>query len=136
MTALVSRVLVAAVLLPVVLLLIWAGGWWLVGLAVVAAMVALHELYVMTRDLRPVLLAGYAGTLATLIGAEVRVDSQLGTGSRFTLSLPIEPSASARNGGTARQDTASSNEGKRSPIGADSASPTGVDASVEAGGRP
>ncbi|MGH3063065.1 MAG: phosphatidate cytidylyltransferase [Gaiellaceae bacterium] len=69
MTALVSRVLVAAVLLPVVLLLIWAGGWWLVGLAVVAAMVALHELYVMTRDLRPVLLAGYAGTLATLIGA-------------------------------------------------------------------
>jgi phosphatidate cytidylyltransferase len=69
MTALVSRVLVAAALLPVVLLLIWAGGWWMVGLAAVAAMIALHELYVMTRDLRPVLLAGYAGTLATLIGA-------------------------------------------------------------------
>lgn len=69
MTALVSRVLVAAALLPVVLLLIWAGGWWMVGLAAVAAMVALHELYVMTRELRPVLLAGYAGTLATLIGA-------------------------------------------------------------------
>jgi len=69
MTALVSRVLVAAALLPVVLLLIWAGGWWMVGLAAVAAMVALHELYVMTRELRPVLAAGYAGTLATLIGA-------------------------------------------------------------------
>ena len=69
MTALVSRVLVAVALLPVVLLLIWAGGWWMVGLAAVAAMVALHELYVMTRELRPVLLAGYAGTLATLIGA-------------------------------------------------------------------
>jgi phosphatidate cytidylyltransferase len=69
MTALVSRVLVAAALLPVVFLLIWAGGWWIVGLAAVAAMVALHELYVMTRELRPVLLAGYAGTLATLIGA-------------------------------------------------------------------
>jgi phosphatidate cytidylyltransferase len=69
MTALVSRVLVAAALLPVVFLLIWAGGWWMVGLAAVAAMIALHELYVMTRDLRPVLLAGYAGTLATLIGA-------------------------------------------------------------------
>lgn len=69
MTALVSRILVAAVLLPVVLLLIWAGGWWMIGLAVVAGMVALHELYVMTRNLRPVLLAGYAGTLATLIGA-------------------------------------------------------------------
>lgn len=69
MTALVSRVLVAAALLPVVFLLIWAGGWWMVGLAAVAALVALHELYVMTRDLRPVLLAGYAGTLLTLIGA-------------------------------------------------------------------
>lgn len=69
MTALVSRVLVALVLLPVVLLLIWAGGWWLVGLAAVAAMIALHELYVMTRELRPVLLAGYAGTLAALVGA-------------------------------------------------------------------
>jgi phosphatidate cytidylyltransferase len=69
MTALVSRVLVAAALLPVVLLLIWAGGWWMIGLATVAGMVALHELYVMTRNLRPVLLAGYAGTLATLIGA-------------------------------------------------------------------
>ena len=69
MTALVSRSLVAAVLRPVVLLLIWAGGWWMIGLAVVAGMVALHELYVMTRNLRPVLLAGYAGTLATLIGA-------------------------------------------------------------------
>jgi phosphatidate cytidylyltransferase len=69
MTALVSRVLVAAVLLPVVFLLIWAGGWWMVGLAAVVAMVALHELYVMTRELRPVALAGYAGTLATLIGA-------------------------------------------------------------------
>ena len=69
MTALVSRLLVAAALLPVVFLLIWAGGWWIVGLAVVAAMVALHELYLMTREFRPVLLAGYSGTLATLIGA-------------------------------------------------------------------
>ena len=39
MTALVSRVLVAAVLLPVVFLLIWAGGWWMVGLAAVVAMI-------------------------------------------------------------------------------------------------
>ena len=69
MTALVTRILVAAVLLPVVLLVIWAGGWWLVGLAAVAGVIALHELYVMTRELRPVLLAGYAGTVATLIGA-------------------------------------------------------------------
>ena len=69
MTALVSRILVAAVLLPVVFLLIWAGGWWIIALAVVAALIALHELYLMARDLRPVLVAGYAGTVATLVGA-------------------------------------------------------------------
>jgi phosphatidate cytidylyltransferase len=31
---------------------------------------ALHEFYGMTRGLRPVVLAGYAGTLAALVGAE------------------------------------------------------------------
>ena len=69
MTALLSRILVAAVLLPVVFLLIWAGGWWLVGLAVLAALIALHELYLMARELRPVHVAGYAGTVATLVGS-------------------------------------------------------------------
>jgi phosphatidate cytidylyltransferase len=69
MTALVSRVVVAVVLLPVVFLIVWAGGWWLVALAAVVALIALHELYAMTRELRPVLLAGYAGTLAALLGA-------------------------------------------------------------------
>lgn len=70
MNTLVSRVLVAVVALPVVFLLIWAGGWWLVGLAAVGGVLALHEFYEMTRGLRPVLLAGFAGTLAALIGAE------------------------------------------------------------------
>jgi phosphatidate cytidylyltransferase len=70
MSGLVSRVVVAALLLPGVLLAIWAGGWWLFGLAAVVAIVALHEFYEMTRALRPVLLAGYAGTLAALLGAE------------------------------------------------------------------
>jgi len=65
----VSRVVVAALLLPVVLLVIWAGEWWLVGLAGVAAVLALHEFYGMTRTLRPVVLAGYAGTSAALVGA-------------------------------------------------------------------
>lgn len=70
MSALVSRVLVAVVLLPPVLLLVYGGGWWLFGLAAVAAALALHEFYGMTRPLRPVLLAGYFGTLAALVGAE------------------------------------------------------------------
>jgi phosphatidate cytidylyltransferase len=70
MSGVVSRVVIAAVLLPPVLLLVYGGGWWLFGLAVAAAMVALHEFYGMTRSLRPVLVAGYFGTLAALVGAE------------------------------------------------------------------
>jgi phosphatidate cytidylyltransferase len=69
-TALFTRVLVAVVLLPPILLLVWTGGWWLFGLAAVAAVMALHEFYGMTRELRPVLLAGFLGTLAALVGAE------------------------------------------------------------------
>ena len=69
MTALVSRIVFAVVLLPVVLLLVWAGGWWIFAGAAFVAVVALHELYLMVRGLRPVLLAGYAGTLAALLGA-------------------------------------------------------------------
>ena len=69
MTAVVSRILVAIALLPVVFLVVWGGGWWMVGLAAAAGVIALHELYLMVRELRPVLLAGYAGTVAALIGA-------------------------------------------------------------------
>ena len=70
MSGFVSRVVVAVVLLPLVFLLIWAGSWWLVGLAAAAAVLALHEFYGMTRTLRPVVLAGYAGALTALVGAE------------------------------------------------------------------
>jgi phosphatidate cytidylyltransferase len=70
MSTFISRVLVAAVLLPPVLLLVYGGGWWLFALAAGAAVLALHEFYGMTRPLRPVLLAGYFGTVAALVGAE------------------------------------------------------------------
>ena len=70
MSPFVSRVVVAALLLPLILLVIWAGGWWVFGLAALAAVLGLHEFYGMTRGLRPVVLAGYAGSLAALVGAE------------------------------------------------------------------
>lgn len=70
MSPFVSRVVVVALLLPLILLAIWAGGWWVFGLAALAGVLALHEFYGMTRALRPVVLAGYAGTLAALVGAE------------------------------------------------------------------
>ena len=71
LTPLVSRVLVAVVGLPIVLALVYAGGWWLFTLAAVTAVLALHEYALMTRSLRPVTLAAYAGTLLSLLGAEL-----------------------------------------------------------------
>jgi phosphatidate cytidylyltransferase len=71
MTPLLSRVLVVAAALPLVLLLLSLGGWWLFGLAAVAVVLGLHEFFGITRPLRPVVLAGYAGALATILGAEL-----------------------------------------------------------------
>ena len=71
MGPLVSRVLVTLVGLPVVLVIVWAGGWWLFALAAVAAVLALHEYSLMIRTLRPVILAAYAGALLSLLGARL-----------------------------------------------------------------
>jgi phosphatidate cytidylyltransferase len=65
-----SRILVTVVALPIVLYLVWLGGWWIASLALIAAVLALHELYVMGRSLRPLVLAGYAGATMTIVGAE------------------------------------------------------------------
>jgi phosphatidate cytidylyltransferase len=66
-----SRLLVAAVLLPPVLAGVWLGGWWLAAVTLVAGLVALHELYSMARGLRPLVLAGFAGLVLTLVGAQL-----------------------------------------------------------------
>ena len=71
MSSLSSRVLVVAVGLPVVLAALWAGGWWLFALVAPAGVIALHEFFVMTRPLRPVSLAGYAGLAGVLYAIEV-----------------------------------------------------------------
>jgi phosphatidate cytidylyltransferase len=71
MSPLVSRIAVAAILLPVVLGVVWLGGWWLFGLALAGGLLALHELYAMTRGLRPIVLGGYAGLVLTLLGAQL-----------------------------------------------------------------
>jgi phosphatidate cytidylyltransferase len=71
MTPGVSRVVVAAILLPVVLGIVWAGGWWLFALALVGGLVALHELYGIARGLHPMVLGGYAGLVLALLGAQL-----------------------------------------------------------------
>jgi phosphatidate cytidylyltransferase len=66
-----SRIVVALVLLPLVLGIVWLGGWWLFSVALIGGLMALHELYVMGRNLRPIVLGGYLGLFLTLLGAEV-----------------------------------------------------------------
>lgn len=87
MSNFVSRVLVTVVGVPVVLYLVYLGGWWLFGIAAFAALVALHELYVMARSLRPLVPAGYAGALATLLGAHLGGAEWMVGGFMLTLVL-------------------------------------------------
>jgi phosphatidate cytidylyltransferase len=82
-----SRILVTVVGVPIVLYLVYLGDWWLFGLAAVATLVALHELYVMARSLRPLVLAAYAGALATLLGAELGGAEWMLGGFMLTLLL-------------------------------------------------
>jgi phosphatidate cytidylyltransferase len=70
-TSLVSRLLVSAVLLPLVVGVVYLGGWWLFALALVGGLIALHELYVMAKELRPLVLAGYVGFVIAMFGLEL-----------------------------------------------------------------
>jgi phosphatidate cytidylyltransferase len=70
MTSLFSRILVAIVGLPVVLLAVYYGGWWLFTLVAIAAVIAVHEFVTMARPLRPLAPAVYVGVVLALVGAE------------------------------------------------------------------
>jgi phosphatidate cytidylyltransferase len=87
MTSFWSRILIAAVGLPAVLGLVWLGGWWLWVLAIVAGLVALHEFYGMARELRPLVLAGYAGLVLVLLGAQLSGTTWMLAGFLATLAL-------------------------------------------------
>jgi phosphatidate cytidylyltransferase len=87
MSQLVSRIVVIVVGLPVVLELMWLGGWWLFLLAAAAALLALHEFFWMTRPLRPLVLAGYGGAFFALLGAELGGPGWMVAGFMSTLAL-------------------------------------------------
>ena len=93
-----SRIVVGAVLLPIVLWLVWLGGWWLFALTLVGGILALHELYVIARGLRPLVLGGYAGLVLVLLGAELGGTSWLvaGIGGTFVLSFLVFGISDAR----------------------------------------
>jgi phosphatidate cytidylyltransferase len=71
MSPLLSRIAVVAAGLPIVLGSAYLGGWFLFALLAAATLVALHEFYRLARSLRPLVLAGYGGALAVLLGAQV-----------------------------------------------------------------
>jgi phosphatidate cytidylyltransferase len=67
----VSRLIVSAVGIPVVLGAVYVGGWWLFALAAVAAALALHEFWLLARPLSPLSPAGDVGGLLAVVGAEL-----------------------------------------------------------------
>ncbi len=69
MSNFVSRLLVAAVGLPLVLGMLWLGGWWLFALLAIAAFVGVHEFVTTARPMRPLAPAVYGGVLLGLLGA-------------------------------------------------------------------
>lgn len=71
MSPLWSRLAVVVVLLPLVIGIVYLGGWWLFGLAVAGGLIALHELYGIARRAQPLLLAGYLGFVLALLGEEL-----------------------------------------------------------------
>jgi phosphatidate cytidylyltransferase len=99
---LVSRLLVAAAGLPIVLGVVWAGGWWLFVLALAVGVLALHEYYAMTRPLRPIVIAGYLGLLLTLVAEEVGglVWVSGGLFTTFALAFLLKGAASTKQSAT------------------------------------
>src|ERR1700751_1382493 len=71
MTNFASRLVVAAVGLPLVLGMLWLGGRWVFTLLAVAAWIGVHEFVTTARPLRPLAPARYAGGLLALWGARM-----------------------------------------------------------------
>jgi phosphatidate cytidylyltransferase len=67
----VSRIVVGLIGLPIVLVVVYYGGWWMFALAVIAAGIALHEYWLLARPLAPLAPAGYIGAALALVGAEM-----------------------------------------------------------------
>ncbi|HZS30514.1 MAG TPA: CDP-archaeol synthase [Gaiellaceae bacterium] len=94
----ISRLLVAAVGLPLVLGLLWLGGWWLFGLVLAGAWVGVHEFVTTARPLRPLAPAVYLGVLLALVGAQTGGIVWLLGGflATFVLAFLLEAAADTR----------------------------------------
>ena len=70
MSNIASRLVIALVGIPVVLGAVYLGGWWLFALIAIAALLGLHEFWLLTKPLAPLAPAGYIGGILALVGAE------------------------------------------------------------------
>lgn len=102
MRDLLGRVVVAVPLLVAVLAAAYFDGWWLFAVAAAAAILALHELYSTIRPLRPLVLAGFAGVVVGLVGAELGGAPWLLAGllSTFVFAFGLYGVAETRQSGT------------------------------------
>ena len=103
MTNALSRLVVAAVGIPIVLGAVYLGGWWLFALAATAAAVALHEFWLLARSLKPLAPAGYVGGLLALAGAELGGTTWMvgGVMTTFALAFLLKGISEARQTATA-----------------------------------
>lgn len=98
-----SRIVVAAVLLPIVLGAAYLGGWYLFALVALACLISLHEYWLMARGLAPLAPAGYIGAVLALIGAELSGVGWMvgGALTSFVLAFLLKAISEARAGATA-----------------------------------
>jgi phosphatidate cytidylyltransferase len=100
----VSRLVVAAAALPLVLGMLYLGGWWLFALVAVAAAIALHEFWLLAHALRPLSPAGYVGGMLALVGAQLGGPPWMVGGVLTTLALAF----ALKGISAARQDATTS----------------------------
>jgi phosphatidate cytidylyltransferase len=98
-----NRIVVALALLPVVLGAVYLGGWWLFALVVLAALLSLHEYWLMARSLAPLAPAGYVGGVLALLGAQLSGVTWLlgGVLVTFVLAFLLKAISEARAASTA-----------------------------------
>jgi len=102
-TNVVSRLVVAAAAIPVVLGAVYFGGYWLFALIALAAAIALHEFWLLARPLSPLAPAGYVGGLLAITGAELGGVRWMvgGVLTTFALAFLLKGISAARQPATA-----------------------------------
>jgi phosphatidate cytidylyltransferase len=103
MSNLASRLAIVAVGAPIVLGVVYLGGWWLVALLVAVAAVSMHEFWLLARELRPLAPAGYVGGILALLGAQMGGTVWMvgGALTTFALAFALKGISETRQASTA-----------------------------------